>query len=220
MSLRSILGCWLVVLLSAVNAGAAGSELADAAMKRNRDAVRPLLQQKADVNAPQIDGTTALHWAVRLDDLDMADLLIRAGANVSAANREGVKPLQLAAMNGNAAMLDRLIKAGADPNAPLTPSGDTALMMASRTGKTDAINVLLETRRQRQREGDLGRHDRVDVGRVRAPSGGGQGAPRPRRRRQRPVQFRRRRQRPRLRRTDADGAAVRPDAWRSLPAAG
>src|SRR5688500_5565301 len=48
-------------------------------------------------------------------------------------------------MNGNAAMLDRLIKAGADPNGALTPSGDTALMMAARTGKTDAITVLLES---------------------------------------------------------------------------
>ena len=63
-------------------AAAAGSEVADAAMKRNSDAVRALLQRKADVNAPQIDGTTALHWAVRVDDLEMADLLIRAGANV------------------------------------------------------------------------------------------------------------------------------------------
>jgi uncharacterized protein len=144
MSLRSVLGCGLVVLLSAANAGAAGSDLADAAMRQNRDAVRQLLRQKVDVNAPQPDGTTALHWAVRLDDLDTTDLLIGAGANVSAANREGVKPLQLAALNGNAVMLDRLIKAGANPNAPLTPSGDTALMLASRTGKTDAITLLLE----------------------------------------------------------------------------
>jgi ankyrin len=134
-----------VGLLAAVNAGAATSEVADAAMKGNREAVRTLLQRKADANAPQIDGTTALHWAVRVDDLDMADMLIRAGAKVSAATREGVTPLQLAAMNGNAAMLVKLVKAGADPNGTLTESGDTALMMASRTGKTDAIMALLET---------------------------------------------------------------------------
>src|SRR5262245_11527526 len=141
---QSVLGCCLVLLLSVANAGAAGSELADAAMRQNRDAVRLLLRQKADVNASQPDGTTALHWAVRLDDLETADLLIGAESNVSAANREGVTPLQLAALNGNAVMLDRLIKAGADPNRPLTPSGDTALMMASRTGKTDAIAMLVE----------------------------------------------------------------------------
>ncbi len=144
MFVRSALGCCVVVLLAVVNVGAAGSEVADAVMKRNREAVRSLLQRKADVNAPQIDGTTALHWAVRLDDLESADMLIRAGARVSAPNRAGARPMQLAAMNGNAAMLERLIKAGADPNAPLNQNGDTALMMASRTGKTDAIKVLLD----------------------------------------------------------------------------
>ena len=145
MSMRQVLGCCLALMMSAGVADAATSDVADAAQKGNRAAVRALLQQKADVNGRQIDGTTALHWAVRGDDLEMADLLMRAGANVSAANREGVRPLQLAAMNGNAAMLDRLIKAGADPNASLTTHGDTALMMAARTGKTDAIKVLLET---------------------------------------------------------------------------
>jgi len=145
MPMRRVFGCCLIGLLAAANAGAATSEVADAVMKGNKDAVRALLQRKADVSAPQIDGTTALHWAVRGDDLDMADLLIRAGAKVSATTREGVTPLQLAAMNGNAAMLLMLIKAGADPNTPLTEFGDTALMMASRTGKTDAISVLLET---------------------------------------------------------------------------
>jgi len=144
MSIQRVLECCVVVLLSVVNLGAARSDLADAAMKRNQEAVRSLLQRQADVNAPQTDGTTALHWAVRWDDLDTAELLIRAGAHVSAANREGVTPMHLAAMNGNAAMLANLVKAGADPNAPLTDYGDTALMMASRTGRTDAITLLLE----------------------------------------------------------------------------
>jgi ankyrin repeat protein len=110
--------------------------------------VRSLLQRKANVNAPQSDGTTALHWAVRADDLETAELLIRAGANVSAANRDGATPMLLAAENGNAAMLDRLIKAGADPNAALTKYGDTALMMAARTGKTDALQALLDHKAQ------------------------------------------------------------------------
>jgi len=60
------------MLLFAAALGAATSELADAVMKGNKQTVRTLLQQKANVNAPQTDGTTALHWAVRLDDLDTA----------------------------------------------------------------------------------------------------------------------------------------------------
>jgi uncharacterized protein len=143
--MKHVIRCWLLLLAAAGSAAAAGSEIADAVMKQNRDAVRLLLQRKADVNVPQVDGTTALHWAVRADDLEMADLLIRAGARVIASNREGVTPLQLAALNGSAQMLDKLIKAGADPNAPLTQFKDTALMMAARTGKADALKVLIES---------------------------------------------------------------------------
>ena len=68
-------------------------DVADAAMKGDRAGLRTLVQQKADVNAPQVDGATALHWAVYRDDLEMADLLIRSGAGVNAVNREGVTPL-------------------------------------------------------------------------------------------------------------------------------
>jgi ankyrin repeat protein len=136
--------CAGLLLLASSALWAAGSDVADAMMKRNIAALRSLLQQKASVNAPQIDGTTALHWAAQFGDLDAADLLIRAGANVSAKNRTGVTPLQLAAVDGNAAMVEKLIKAGADPNAPLTPEGDTVLMMAARNGKPAAIKMLID----------------------------------------------------------------------------
>jgi ankyrin repeat protein len=95
---------------------AAGSEVADAVLQGKKDVLRSLLQKGADVNAPQIDGTTALHWAVRADDLEMADLLLNAGAKPSVANRDGATPLQLAALNGSAAMIGRLLKAGVDAN--------------------------------------------------------------------------------------------------------
>src|SRR6185295_16476455 len=144
MSMRRVIGCCVVILLSVAGAGAAVSELADAVMQGNKQMIRSLLQKKADVNAPQRDGATALHWAVRLDDLETADLLIRAGANVSATTRAGATPLQLAAINGNAAMIEKILQGGANPNAPLSQYGDTALMMAARTGKTDAVQVLLD----------------------------------------------------------------------------
>jgi uncharacterized protein len=135
-----------LLLFVATAAAGATSEVADAAMRGDRDAVRAALAHKADVNAAQVDGTTALHWAVERDDVELAELLLTAGARVNARTREGVTPLQLAAINGNAGILGRLIKSGADPNAPLTPAGDTALMLAARTGKTDAIRVLIEAR--------------------------------------------------------------------------
>src|SRR4051812_49110506 len=87
----------------AATAGAQTDErLADAAMKRDRAAVRALVEQKVDVNAPGRDGTPALHWVVRVDDLDTTKLLIRAGADAKRADRYGVLPLFIACSNGNA----------------------------------------------------------------------------------------------------------------------
>ena len=97
-----------------------------------------------NVNQPQVDGKTALHWAVQLHELDLAQLLVDAGANPDVVNRTDAKPLQLAALNGSALMLPLLLEAGAEVNAPQTISADTALMIAARTGKADAVNVLLE----------------------------------------------------------------------------
>ncbi len=141
---KCAVGLGMVAMLSASSLFGASSDVADAAMKGNTQAVRALLQRKADVNAPQTDGTTALHWAVRSDSLDLADMLLKGGANPSAANNDGATPMLLAALNGSAAMLERLIKAGANPNAPVTSEGNTPLMVASRTGRIDAVKVLLE----------------------------------------------------------------------------
>src|SRR5438477_9722213 len=97
-----------LILLTASIGFSAGPDarLADAVMRADRDTVRSLLQQKIDVNAPQPDGMTALHWAVRQDDLETAQLLIRAGAKVDASTRYGVTPLYFSGVNGNAAMID------------------------------------------------------------------------------------------------------------------
>jgi uncharacterized protein len=132
------------VLLAAALSAAGRSEIADAAMAGNTSVVRALLEKKADVNTPQVDGTTALHWAVQSNNLEMTEMLLRAGAAVSAANQLGAAPMQLAAINGNAGILERLIKAGADSNARLSPTGDTALMIAARSGALDAVKVLLD----------------------------------------------------------------------------
>ena len=134
-----------LLLFVMVNVGLAGdSRLADAVMNRDSAAVRTLLLHKADVNDAQADGTTALHWAARWDDLESAGLLLKAGANVKAVNRFGLRPLALACTNGSAPMIAKLLDAGEDANAAISPDGDTALLMAARTGKTDAIRVLLD----------------------------------------------------------------------------
>ena len=132
------------LLLVAFAAHAADQRVPDAAESRNRDAVRSLLQQRADVNARRGDGATALHWAAHWNDLETADLLIRAGANVNAANDYGVTSLSLASTNGSAPMVEKLLRAGADPNAAL-PTGETPLMTAARTGSVETVKSLLAT---------------------------------------------------------------------------
>ena len=136
--------CALVLLLPATSVRGAGPDavLADAAERMDRTAIRALLQQRVDVNTPQIDGMTALHWAAFKDDPETAALLVRAGANVKAANRYGVTPLSLACVNGNGEMVELLLKAGADPNTAL-PGGETALMTAARTGSLAPVKSLL-----------------------------------------------------------------------------
>jgi ankyrin repeat protein len=93
-------------------------------------------------HADDADGTTALHWAVRADDIDQARALLRAGAQARAANRYGVTPLHLAAVNGNEAMMRLLLRAGADANAA-SGEGETVLMTASRTGRPEPLALLL-----------------------------------------------------------------------------
>jgi ankyrin repeat protein len=133
----------LLCLSSFILSAAETSDVADAVMRGDEASVDQLLAKHADVNAPQADGATALHWAVFRSDKAMVDLLLRAGANPKAANREGSTPLWLACITGNAPVIEALLKAGADANEPL-PLGRTPLMVASRTGNVDAIKVLLD----------------------------------------------------------------------------
>jgi len=133
----------VLLLLSVVGLAAGRSDVADAVMNGDKAAVRKLIDQRADVNAAQNDGATALHWAVFRSDKEMVDLLLRAGANAKAANREGATPLWLASVNGDAAILTSLLNGGADANEKL-PLGRSPLMEASRTGNVDAMKVLLD----------------------------------------------------------------------------
>jgi len=103
MTRRLIAGCGAVLLASVVGMtvrAAEKSPVADAVEKGDKAQLQSLITQKADVNAVQVDGTTALHWAVYRDDLAAVDQLIKAGAKVSAANREGITPLYMRRFTG------------------------------------------------------------------------------------------------------------------------
>ncbi len=135
----------LALLAVAVAGPALAAEratLADAVERRDVAVARTLLKKGVDVNATQVDGTTALHWAAYNEDAETTALLVKAGANVNAANRYGVPPLALACANGNAAVVKLLLEAGADPNAAMK-GGETVLMMAARSGNIEVVKALL-----------------------------------------------------------------------------
>ena len=116
--------------------------LIDVVRRGDAAAVRAMLDEGADVDARQPDGATALHWAARLDRVDLARLLLAAGADPTAANAFDVTPLSLAAVNGSAGMVAALLAAGADPNATMAGS-ETILLTAARTGRVDAARTLI-----------------------------------------------------------------------------
>jgi uncharacterized protein len=139
---HAVTACAAVLGLCSAAFGAA-SPVADAAMKGDRATVKTLIAQKADVNAPQPDGATAIQWAAYKNDVELTDILIKGGANVKLANHDGATALSLAAINGNAAIIEKLLAAGADPN-ERQPNGETALMLASRNGNVDAIKAFID----------------------------------------------------------------------------
>jgi ankyrin repeat protein len=138
--LAGLLGA--AIIACAQLSAAEAPRLADAAAKQDKAALRALIRDKADVNASQADGATALHWAVHWDDLESVDLLVRAGANVNARNDYSATPLSLACTNGNGAMVEKLLAAGANPNLNAA-SGETPLMRCARTGSVAAVKFLL-----------------------------------------------------------------------------
>ena len=81
---------WLLVFLSiaGLSTGAQlvnnDSAVAGAARTADLETVRELIDEGADVNVAQADGTTALLWAAYQSDAEMVRTLIEAGAELDA----------------------------------------------------------------------------------------------------------------------------------------
>ena len=135
----------VVFVSSSVNVSASVADLELVAAVRAMDGlgVRAALQDGADVNAAEPDGTTPLHWAVHLDNSTIVEFLLTNGADADAVNRYGVKPISLACTNGNAKIVKLLLEAGADANTELA-EGETSLMTAARTGVFEVVELLLD----------------------------------------------------------------------------
>ena len=133
----------LLWLLTTSAFSANTSPLADAAENSDLSALRTLLKTQTDVDAPQPDGMTALHWAVYHGDIEAAKILVQHKANVAATNQYGVPPLSLACQKGNGPMVELLLEHGANPNTT-QHGGETVLMTAARTGQPGPVKALLK----------------------------------------------------------------------------
>lgn len=114
----------------------------EAVKRRDQRALTALVRAKADVNATQPDGATALAWAIHLGERSMAELLLSAGAKVNTVDEYGETPLTLAAANGDGALVQRLLAAGANPRHARW-NGETAVMIAAGAGNIEAVRQLV-----------------------------------------------------------------------------
>ena len=129
--------------LVAWGVAARSADLVDAARRDDRAAALAELAGGADAKARAPDGTTALHWAIYHDDLELVQRLLAAGADANVANDYGSTPLGEAAVAANTAVIAALLDAGADPNA-VTKDGETPLMVLARGSNVEAARLLIE----------------------------------------------------------------------------
>ncbi len=137
---------WIGTLAGALlSLGAqADDRLAVAAMQRDLDSVRQLLAERgADVNAPGPNATPALHWLVRIEELELTQRLLDAGADVNQRNGLGLAALSLAIENRDLEMVQLLLERGADAKTA-DAAGETPLMQAARSGSPDVVQALLD----------------------------------------------------------------------------
>ena len=121
----------------------ADSPVADAAMRDDADAVRALIAEGADVNAPRGDGMTGLHWAALNGNVEIAEVLIGVGADLEAATRLGAhRALHVAGRAGHGAVVTMLVEAGADVGA-VTGTGAAPLHFAAASGDVEAVTALV-----------------------------------------------------------------------------
>jgi len=83
------------VMLFSAQAYASLPELIDGVKNNNKEAVLQLLKAGENVNAVNEQGNSALHYAVALNNAEMADILLRYGADMNISNAQGWTPLKI-----------------------------------------------------------------------------------------------------------------------------
>lgn len=139
---KKLITSFCLMMLIALPCQAQDMRLPDAAMNRDMETVKALLDEGLNPDTRGQFDTPALHWVVRVGDLGTAQALLDAGADAGISSRYGVTSLGLAVANGDFAMVKLLLEAGVDSNTR-EASGESVLMTASAVGVVESVNLLL-----------------------------------------------------------------------------
>jgi ankyrin repeat protein len=94
-----------------------GLNLFIAAWSGDLPTAKRLTQEESDVDRKDEWGWTALYWAMRGKQKEVAEFLIAEGANVNIKGEKDLTPLHLAITNNQKELIETLIARGADVNA-------------------------------------------------------------------------------------------------------
>ena len=134
------LACSMLIACATAHAQ---TPLANLIQNGERAAALALIDDGADIDAAQGDGTTPLHWAVYRVDRELVAELLRRGAKADVTNNYGSSPLAEAVKLGDLGLVEQLLDAGADVESP-NGDGQTTLMLAARVGSLDIAKLLVE----------------------------------------------------------------------------
>ena len=82
----------------------------------NKELLDRLLQHNVEINSPDFDGDTPLHFAVMNNNLEAVEYLLENGANTNVKNKDGITPLHIAVKEKNYDITGMLLSSGADRN--------------------------------------------------------------------------------------------------------
>ncbi|WP_342273365.1 ankyrin repeat domain-containing protein [Spiroplasma endosymbiont of Acasis viretata] len=119
------------------------SPLYYAVNNNNIEIVKLLLENDADINEQDINGSTPLHWAIECNNIEIVKLLLENDADINEQDINGCAPLHWAIECNNIEIVKLLLENDADINAQ-EKSLATPLHLSIYTNNFDMIKLLLE----------------------------------------------------------------------------
>jgi Zn-dependent protease with chaperone function len=116
--------------------------LINAVIEQDHEKLKALITQGQKVNQEDLDGWTALDWAVEDGNLNAVNILVNAGASVNHSDMEKVTPLMRASMYGDIQIMELLLKKGAVLDQQ-DEYGYTPLIYAAVNEQAEGVKLLL-----------------------------------------------------------------------------